>query len=70
MYVIYVDYGKKGTLFCTGPASARFRQGLWAHWYRRVHPVTCSCLRCLERVHLGPVSSIPHGLQPCRMYPV
>jgi len=68
MYVIYVDYGSKGMRFRTGPEDARFRRGLWAHWYRRVHPVTCSCLRCLERAHLGPVTRVPIGLRPGIMY--
>lgn len=67
MYVIYVDYGSMGVQFRTGPLAARFRQGMWAHFYRRVHPVTCLCLRCLERVSLGP-AELPPGTQPCRIY--
>ena len=67
LYVIYVNYGP-GTTFRTGPMEARHRQGLWAHFYRRVHAFQCSCLRCLERVSLGPVPSLPLGRKTGRMY--
>ena len=68
MYVIYVNYGK-GMRFRTGPVELRHRVGLWAHFYRRVHSVRCSCIGCLERVSAGP-AELPEGRQTGRMYHV
>lgn len=67
VYVIYGDYGD-GIQFRTGPEDTRFRAGLWAHFYKRVHPVTCSCPQCLKRIALYPVPTLPRGRQPGRMY--
>lgn len=69
IFVIYVNYSD-GVEFQTGPEEARFRAGLWAHFYRRQHPRTCSCLHCLKRISLGPVDEIPQGIKAGRMYPV
>jgi hypothetical protein len=69
LYVIYVNYGS-GMTFRTGPVELRHREGLWAHFYRRVHPPTCSCLRCLERMCAGPVEKLPEGRRTGVMHPV
>lgn len=70
MFVIYVDYGQEGMTFRCGPPELRRRVGLWAHFYRRVHPVTCSCIHCCVRVCAGPVAVIPEGRVTGRMYPL
>ena len=67
MYVIYSDYGR-GVTFRTGPAKLRHRVGLWAHFYVRQHPQSCSCPRCLRRVSAGPVSTLPAGRVTGRLY--
>ena len=67
MYVIYVNYGR-GVTFRTGPVHWRHRVGLWAHYYVRDHPRTCSCLRCLRRISARPVVSLPPGRVTGHMY--
>ena len=69
MYVIYTRYGR-GMAFRTGPAELRHRVGLWAHYYVRVHPHTCSCPKCFDRVCAGPVDVLPEGRETARMYPL
>jgi len=68
MYVIYAHYGK-GMTFRSGPPGLRFRRGLWAHFYVRQHPQSCSCLRCLRRVSAGP-ATLPADRVVGRMYKV
>lgn len=68
LYVIYVNYGRRGMTFCTGPVELRHRVGLWAHVYTRQHLQSCSCLHCLRRISAGPVVSLPPGRVTGQMY--
>ena len=68
VYVIYTHYGQ-GVTFRTGPPELRRRAGLWAHFYVRQHPASCSCLRCLRRVSAGP-AVLPLGRKVSRLYKV
>lgn len=69
MFVIYTHYGS-GLTFRTGPVALRRRSGLWAHYYVRDHPKSCSCNKCFRRVSAGPVPTMPEGRQGGRFYHV